>query len=74
MVPSPCPSTVHRPIRLAAKVRQSFGIELPIRRLFEAPTVEKLARVMADVAVPSAGQAMPAIQARARQARWAVEE
>lgn len=61
-------------VRLAAKVRQSFGIELPIRRLFEAPTVEKLARVMADVAVSSAGQGMPAIQARARQARRAVEE
>jgi len=41
-------------IRILGRLSRAFGIRLPLRTLFEAPTIESLAAVV-DTTVPSAG-------------------
>ena len=36
--------------RLVSRLRDAFSIELPVRRIFEAPTLERLARLVEDSA------------------------
>jgi thioesterase domain-containing protein/acyl carrier protein len=40
-------------IRMIAALRERFGVELPVRRLFEAPTVEAIAEFIATVRPPA---------------------
>jgi amino acid adenylation domain-containing protein len=55
-------------IRLIGRVRAVFGVELPIRALFEAPTVERLAAALGERPL-TAGTARPAPAPAVRPAR-----
>jgi acyl transferase domain-containing protein/thioesterase domain-containing protein len=57
-------------VRLFNKIRKRFGVDLPLSTLFDAPTIERCARVLAaeagialvddgDAAVPAPGDASP---------------
>ena len=53
---------------ITSKVRQAFKVELPLRNIFEAPTVEELAQSIEAIA--AAGEAMmPPIARVSREAR-----
>ncbi len=43
--------------RLSSRVRELFGVELPMRRVFERPTLRALAREIAAISAGSAGSA-----------------
>ncbi len=45
--------------RLMARVRRSFGVEIPLRRLFETPTVQGLARGVEQALRRGAGLELP---------------
>ncbi|GAT67109.1 AMP-dependent synthetase [Planomonospora sphaerica] len=49
-------------LRLAARVRDRFGVELPLRRFFAEPTPARLAALIDEAArPPAAGVAVPAL-------------
>jgi acyl carrier protein len=54
-------------IRILGKITRQFGVRLPLRTLFDAPTVEKLAAAIDRERAAPAAEA-PAITARARDA------
>jgi amino acid adenylation domain-containing protein len=52
--------------RIASRVRQVFGVDLPLQRLFELPTAQGLARFL-DTAIRSGGRSLqPALLAEPR--------
>ena len=53
--------------RVVSRLRDRLGVEVPLRRLFEAPTVEGLARVVAELR-RGESVALPPIVPRDRQA------
>jgi len=46
-------------VRLASRVREVFGLALPVAALFEAPTVEALARLLREGGQSAAGPLVP---------------
>jgi amino acid adenylation domain-containing protein len=56
--------------RLATRLAETFGFELPLRRVFEAPTVAGLARIVGELA--SGGSRVAPLVAQERPARPAL--
>jgi amino acid adenylation domain-containing protein len=54
-------------VRVAARVRELFGIELPLRALFEEPTVAGLARRIAALAAGEGAAAAPPLRPEPRR-------
>ena len=54
--------------RVIARMREAFAVELPLRALFEAPTVGELAQRAEDVRRAGAGLTAPALVVQARPA------
>jgi hypothetical protein len=57
--------------RVATRMNESFNVDIPLRRIFESPTIAQLADVI-DRTVQTGGgngvQSVPAIKRRARKA------
>jgi natural product biosynthesis luciferase-like monooxygenase protein/amino acid adenylation domain-containing protein len=54
-------------MRVMARVRQAFDVDIPLRRLFEAPTIARLAEAVETATRSAPGRAMPPIRAAARE-------
>ncbi|MEA2692634.1 MAG: hypothetical protein QOJ16_2021, partial [Acidobacteriota bacterium] len=52
--------------RVVSRVREAFGVELPLRRLFAALTLSALAREIAALGGEGEGRAAPPVRRRAR--------
>jgi acyl carrier protein len=52
--------------RLMMRIRQAFGVELALRVMFEAPTVEGMARALGASAGPESGRPKPALRRTSR--------
>ncbi|MCQ4163607.1 non-ribosomal peptide synthetase [Tahibacter harae] len=50
-------------LRLLAALREEFGVEIPLRRFFEQPTVEACAQLLAHPAAASAPEQLPQLAA-----------
>jgi amino acid adenylation domain-containing protein len=57
--------------QLVSRVRGAFGLDLPLRRLFEAPTVAALAREIEALRAQGAGLEAPPIERRPEETRGA---
>jgi acyl carrier protein len=57
-------------IQVTTRIRELLGVEVPLRALFESPTIDRLARVVAEEQLKSAeAAAAPKIQALPRGSR-----
>ena len=48
-------------VQMATRVREDLGLELPLRRFFEQPTLAGLARILGELAGEGGGRHLPAI-------------
>ncbi|MEP6619264.1 MAG: amino acid adenylation domain-containing protein [bacterium] len=55
-------------IRVLGKISRTFGVRLPLRTLFDAPTIAQLGAIVDAQAGPGAAPAAPTIGARSRDA------
>ena len=55
--------------QMTSRVRDDFGVELPLLRLFETPAIAELAKVIADLSQGSARHQAPAIMPVSRETR-----
>ena len=46
-------------VRMFARIRKTWGVDLPISALFEAPTIARLARLLAEEGAGEGGQGAP---------------
>jgi amino acid adenylation domain-containing protein len=59
-------------MRVTARLREAFGIELPLRAVFETPTLAELAAQVEELRQEASGTALPPLRARERPAALAL--
>ncbi|MBD1827451.1 non-ribosomal peptide synthetase [Microcoleus vaginatus GB1-A2] len=55
--------------QLVSRVRDAFGVELPLRRVFEAPTIAELSKIVENLKESDANIKAPALVAISRDSR-----